>query len=254
MTLEHYREARYDDAFFDSHEEVALASARAAVPLLLEIIQPASVIDVGCGRGAWLKAFGEHGVAALRGVDGPHVNQDRLLIDRACFTVADLGKPFHLEGRFDLAVCLEVAEHLSYAVGPQLVQNLTDLAPLVLFSAAIPGQGGTGHINEQWPPYWRRLFADRGYQRLDPLRPRLKQDARVAWWYRQNLFLFASAAAVANSAALQEQAHGAETEFEVIHVNALYGLNEFYRYQSLSGLLREIPRVAWRAVRHRLGR
>lgn len=249
-----YNAATYDDAYFESHEAAVLRSARVVVPLVLQYIRPASVLDVGCGRGGWLHVFQENGVAVVRGVDGAFVNLSRLLIDRACFTVLDLSRPFHLEGRYELATCLEVAEHLPYEVGPSLVENLTRAAPLVLFSAAVPGQGGTGHINEQWPAYWREEFARHGFHRLDPFRRHLLPDQRVTWWYRQNLLLFASAEALAASPVLQAEAKTVDSpEFELLHVDVLEYYSEMSRYQSLSGLLGMLPRVAWNSFRRLWG-
>src|SRR5205823_3545352 len=127
----------------------------------------------------------------LRGLDGPSVDASHLLIDPACFTPVDLARCPELAETFDLALCLEVAEHLPPRASRPLVRLLTRAAPLVLFSAAIPGQGGVGHRNEQWPDYWRARFAEFGYRRLDPVRRHVWQDPRVAGWYQQNLYLYA---------------------------------------------------------------
>lgn len=245
-----YNAAAYDDAYYDSHEPAVLRSARVVVPLVVQALSPASVLDVGCGRGGWLRVFAENGVPVVRGVDGPFINPSKLLIDPAWLTTVDLSRPFQLEGRYDLATCLEVIEHLPLEVGPSLVENLTRAAPLVLFSAAVPGQGGTGHINEQWPAYWRAEFARHGFHRLDPFRRHILSDPRVAWWYRQNLFLFASAEALAASPVLQAEAKAPDSgEFELLHVNVLDYYSETYRYQSLRALLAHVPRVAWNSLR-----
>src|SRR5262245_11052980 len=129
-----------------------------------------SVVDVGCGRGAWLRAFRENGVEVIAGMDGDHIATSKLLIEPLSFRCVDLTKPLRSTEKYDLAVCLEVVEHLPSTAGRSLIASLTSVAPLVLFSAAIPGQRGTGHINEQWPPYWQSIFAGHGYVRLDPIR------------------------------------------------------------------------------------
>jgi hypothetical protein len=85
---------------------------------------------------------------------------------------------------------LEVAEHLPIQSAGGFVAELTALAPFILFSAAIPGQGGTNHLNEQWPEYWATRFAGHGYRVLDCIRPRIWEDDRIDFWYRQNIFLF----------------------------------------------------------------
>ena len=74
--------------------------------------------------------------------------------------------------------------------GERFVADLVALAPVVLFSAAIPGQGGTDHINEQWQDYWARLFAKHDYVALDFLRLKFWNDSRIEWWYRQNIILY----------------------------------------------------------------
>lgn len=241
--------APYDDEFFAYHAESSLLSARTVVPILLRLVQPSSVVDVGCGRGTWLRVFQEHGVPVVRGLDGAHVDQSRLLIDPSRYTAVDLTAPLDLEGTYDLAVCLEVAEHLSSRANPGLVGTLTSAAPLVLFSAAIPGQGGTSHINEQWPWYWDRLFRERGFQRLDPVRRHVWQNQQVKWWYRQNIVLYASSTAIDGAAALQEEAALAmSAPFEWVHLQVVK------RRMTLRALLRQLPRSAVQSAKRQLRR
>ena len=95
----------------------------------------------------------------------------------------------------DLAICLEVAEHLTPAAGARLVKTLCSVAPVVLFSAAIPAQGGTNHINEQWQSHWADEFAAHGFDCFDPIRPEIWNDRDVFPWYRQNILLFVSRSA-----------------------------------------------------------
>jgi hypothetical protein len=113
-----------------------------------------------------------------------------LLIPPDCFHAADLGGDFRISGAYSLATSLEVAEHLPATSARRLVGALCDAAPCVLFSAAIHEQGGTEHLNEQWPAYWHGLFEERGYTLTDPIRPRIRDDPRVRWWYRQNIVLY----------------------------------------------------------------
>lgn len=242
------RDALYDQRFFSQTTASAAPSAQVVAPLLLRLVQPQSVLDVGCGEGAWLKAFQDQGVPRLLGLDGSYVDRSQFLLDSACFRAADLARPVELEESFDLALCLEVAEHLPARQSRPLVRLLTRAAPVVLFSAAVPGQLGVGHVNEQWPGYWEARFAEHGYRRLDPIRRHIFQDARVAGWYQQNLFLYASAQALAGSPALRAEADRcAGQEIELVYRHVLG------RYQSLRGLLRELPRALWRALRHRAG-
>jgi SAM-dependent methyltransferase len=237
----------YDDAFFAAVTDRGLTAARVLVPLLLKIIQPRSVLDVGCGYGAWLKAFGEHGIERLRGLDGTQVDPKRFLVDPGCFQTVDLRHCPETGESFDLALCLEVAEHVPTKNSRQLVRFLTRSAPLVLFSAAIPGQGGVAHVNEQWPKFWQALFAEFGYRRLDPLRRHVWQDPRVPGWYQQNLLLYASANTIERSALLrEEEQRGKQCEVDLIQGYILS------RYQSLGGLLGQVPRELWRAFKRRL--
>jgi SAM-dependent methyltransferase len=190
----------YDTKFFSDREGAALQSARAVAPLIRRVTGADSVVDVGCGTGAWVLALEEAGVQDTFGVDGAWLDPAGLLFDPARFASVDLTARFALERRFDVALCLEVAEHLPPDAALPFIRNLTALAPLVVFSAAVPHQGGTGHLNEQWPSYWIGQFAACGYRAVDCFRPELWSDDRVAFWYAQNMFLFVSREVTTNAA------------------------------------------------------
>jgi hypothetical protein len=162
------------------------------VPLVLKLFPTHSVVDIGCGVGSWLRAFTECGVADIAGYDGSYVDRSLLMIPPEQFNPVDLRHEFALLRRFDLAVSLEVAEHLPDTCAPRFVGMLTSAAPVVLFSAAIPGQGGTDHINEQWQDYWRALFASRDYQPVDCIRPTIRGHQDVEFWYQQNIIVYCS--------------------------------------------------------------
>jgi SAM-dependent methyltransferase len=180
----------YDSRFYGALTERVSGSARACVPLIMDLLAPRSVVDVGCGQGDWLHAFQLCGVEELLGVDGDYVKRDSLRIPEASFRSWDLTRPLTLDRRFDLAVSLEVGEHLPERVAAPFVRSLTVLASAVVFSAAVPGQGGVQHVNEQWPWYWQELFAAAGYRCLDIFRRTLWQHPDVAPFYQQNLYLF----------------------------------------------------------------
>jgi SAM-dependent methyltransferase len=181
----------YNAEYFDSIEGGSLTSARAVMPIVLELSPARSIADFGCGRGAWLRAGLEIGVELVLGLDGPYMDREALLVDLENFRAVDLRRPVDLSRTFDLAVCVEVAEHLPARSARTLVGSLAEAAPVVLFSAAPPGQGGTWHVNEQWPAYWQRLFSERGMRKHDVVRPLIWADRSIATWYRQNIYLFA---------------------------------------------------------------
>ena len=171
-------------------------SADVAVPLILEAISPRSVVDLGCGLGAWLAVFKTHGVEDVLGYDGPWVDRSQLLVAPPEFEGADLREPLAVERRFDLAICLETAHMLDGEHAAPLVASLVALAPVVVFSAGIPGQGGTNHRNEQWPGYWADLFGEHGYAASDPFRLALWEQPDVKWWFAQNMLCFAEPTAI----------------------------------------------------------
>jgi hypothetical protein len=170
-----------------------------------ELLEPHSVCDVGCGRGVWLSVFKEHGVGEVLGMDGDYVNRELLEIDQEQFRAVDLEQGVPPAGRFDLAVSLEVAEHLPGAVAETFVDGLIALAPAVLFSAAVPGQGGRRrHVNERWPDFWRDLFARDDYLPIDCIRPVIWEQREVRYWYRQNTILYASRSLIESHKRLSE--------------------------------------------------
>ena len=180
----------YDQNFYRKESDACRRSARVIVPLVLDLLTPRRVVDVGCGVGTWLAVFGEHGVTDVLGIDGDHVDRSMLEIPQARFLAADLNRPIPPRGRFDLVVSLEVAEHLPPGSADQFVDTLAELGPAVLFSAAIPYQGGVHHINEQWPEYWAERFERRGFVTIDCVRPTVWQDPDVLWYYAQNTLLY----------------------------------------------------------------
>jgi SAM-dependent methyltransferase len=186
----------YTDSFYSGLKEGTQQSADTLVPIVLEQTSSdsdpiKSVVDIGCGLGQFLKAFKNNGVEDIVGVDGDHVSLEQLVIPPDCFVAKDLEESFYLGRSFDLAVSLEVAEHLHPSSAEHFVASLVRHASLILFSAAIPGQGGTGHINCRWPSYWAQIFERQGYLVQDIFRERIWDDNRISWWYRQNLLLFA---------------------------------------------------------------
>jgi SAM-dependent methyltransferase len=193
----------YTKDFYELRRDGAKQSAAVVAPLVLQLLPVRSVVDIGCGDGSWLAVFRKLGVREILGVDGEYVCRDFLQIPQDCFHALDLTKPFDLGRVFDLALSLEVAEHLPADSAPVFVESLTRLAPLVLFSAAIPFQGGTHHVNEQWPDHWAALFRRHGYVPVDFIRGRIWQNETVDWWYSQNTFLYVEERFLVGNAALR---------------------------------------------------
>jgi SAM-dependent methyltransferase len=233
---------KYKAGFFDYINAGSLESAGALIPILCEHLEIASVLDLGCGQGAWLKVWDENGAGDITGIDGPYVDPGALLIDPARFQAGDLTRPIRLEREFDLVQCLEVAEHIPPEASATLVENLVRHGSLLLFSAATPGQGGEHHINEQSPDFWRDLFKSHGYVLLDFLRPRLAGLPEVESWYRYNTFLFVARDQLASLPALVRDS-ALEDQLRVPRVEPL-------SYRIRCELLRLLPRRTVDAVAH----
>jgi len=164
-------------------------SARHIVGLVIHLLEPESVVDVGCGTGTFLSEFERQGVVDVLGLDGELVRAT-FEPGENLFRTVDLTSPLSISRTFDVALCLEVAEHLPVTTAPALIDTLTKLAPVIVFSAAHPGQGGVGHLNEQWPVYWHEMFQERGYVALDILRGPLSEHPEVEDFYRTNTILY----------------------------------------------------------------
>lgn len=197
----------YEPAWTLGNNPTALESAGIVVPIVKRYVECRRVVDLGCSGGAWLSVFKAHGAERILGIDGVRPPPGGLLIPSDDFRVMDFREPIRLDETFDLAVCLEVGSDLPPNAAPRLVHDLTTLAPVVLFSAAQPGDTWEKHRNRQWPLYWHNLFSDRGYTSLDVIRPEIWQHAQVARWYRKNVFLFASDAWLSGPGAQVAQAH-----------------------------------------------
>jgi len=187
----------YDSDFYRFLAESSVKSAEAAVPRVRAVLPFKSMLDVGCGAGAWLAAYAKNGVADYVGVDGAYVRPEQLLIDRSRFTPRNVAEAFDLGRQFDFVQCLEVGEHVPREGSATLVDNIVRHGRTVLFSAAVPGQGGENHINERPLEFWRKLFRERGYLPFDAFRPTVRGDERVEFWYRYNPVFYVHESAVA---------------------------------------------------------
>jgi hypothetical protein len=214
---------QYSSRFYTDHAQGSHESALRVLRPLVDVLSIRSMVDYGCGgHGSWLRAAKILGVHDLHGFDGAWATPDAAggIYQFASFDPEAGGIPHRPA---DLAISLEVAEHLSPAGAARLVDALCASSDLVLFGAALPGQGGTGHINEQLPTHWRSLFEDRGYECLDLIRPLLWNDTQVEPWYRQNtmLFLKTSTQDAAGKRSLLREKLMAPAPFDLVHPDML---------------------------------
>lgn len=187
----------YTEGFYDTIAAGCVSSAEVVAPIVYEQFSPTSVVDVGCGQGYWGAAFADLGADRVQGIDGDYVTSPRVP-----FVAHNLEEPLQQVGRFDLAVCLEVAEHLAESRAASFVAELCGLAPTVLFSAAIPHQTGAGHINLQWQSWWADLFASNGYSVSGSIRWKVWDNDRVEPWYRQNMMVATTTTKLRNAGPL----------------------------------------------------
>jgi hypothetical protein len=180
----------YDSAFQSMAATASTYAARRIIAAIRAILPVRSVADIGCARGTWLREWQAQAVDDIIGVDSECVDQTRLEIDPRQFVIHDLVAPLDLGRKFDLVQSLEVAEHLPATRAASFVADLASLAPVVLFSAATPGQGGENHVNEQPGAYWQAHFRQLDYLAIDCLRPILANERRIPSWYRYNLLLY----------------------------------------------------------------
>jgi SAM-dependent methyltransferase len=187
----------YQDNFHNVHFQHSLNSAKEIVPLFLSYYKPQSVLDVGCGLGTWLNVFQENQCDVF-GIDGDYVQTNDLIIDKNKFKDYDLNLKFDLHRKFDLVTSLEVAEHILPANAKAFIDSICLHGDVVLFSAAIPGQEGTLHYNEQYNDYWINLFYQNDYECIDFLRHEIWNNKKISWWYRQNILIFIKKSEIKN--------------------------------------------------------
>jgi hypothetical protein len=238
----------YDSGFYQDVVPGSLRSARAIIPILLGHVTIQTAVDVGCGCGAWLHVLHECGVTEIAGYDGDYVDRSMLLIDPKYFTPVDLCGEFAAGRNFDLAISLEVAEHLPSPFSEALVRQLVAIAPMVLFSAAIPGQPGNYHVSEQWQDYWRSLFRSFSYHPVDLVRPMVWGNPNVEYWYQQNVILYCNEDTLRNRPQLRRVPDN--VSLNLVHPD-LYKLKLWQLDPSLKEALKMLPRLASLAVSRR---
>ena len=233
----------YNKEFYEGQQDGSIRSALGVIPCLLRFIKPDSVLDIGCGVGTWLSVFKNNcKVTKILGVDGDYVDKKMLKIDQGEFRSYNLENVFVPDSKFDLAISLEVGEHIEDRYADNLVQSLTNAADFIMFSAALPGQDGTNHINEQFPEYWAAKFAKRGFICIDCIRKDIWNQPEIEMWYRQNILLYVKENVYENKYKTVLEGYKLKTDPEFltrVHPELLnYFKGKFYQTKSLTGFLR----------------
>ena len=239
----------YDTRFYNRLSKQASQSARHLVPIIHQALRPQSVLDVGCGHGSWLKEWSTV-VPTVFGVDGRWVHTDKLEIPLANFQTFDLEERFNLNQKFDLVTCLEVAEHITPASKDNLISSLVSHSDTVLFSAAIPEQGGDNHYNEQWPSYWIEAFSKHGYVFMDPFRHMVWNNEDIRYYYRQNLILFCRKEIVSTNDFLRREYELSSRSL----VNVIHPASMSADTRSLKKVFPIFVKTLQRAIKNRIGR
>jgi SAM-dependent methyltransferase len=229
-----------------------------AAPIILKhvknFLEPVSVIDIGCGVGEWLKAYQDMGVKEILGIDGHYLDLDKIVIPKERFMAKDISKPISdIDRKFDLTISLEVAEHIESSKVNTYMDNITKFSDVVLFSAAIPLQGGTHHVNEQWPSYWVELFKQRGFIPVDCLRKIIWNLKDLPYHYRQNIMFFVKEQYIGRYDTLSEQVNlGASNVLDLVHPGFHSNLGLINVMRRIVLLFSILPSTAVRAIRKRL--
>lgn len=167
--------------------------AHTVADTLYEEYEPDSVIDFGCGLGRYLNRFRGHG-ATVHGVEGYSEAREEAEIPVEALTIHDLRKPLELDGRYDLALCIETAEHIPARFADTLVKTITEAAQRVVFTAAPPGGSGTHHVNEASRDYWIEKFQSHGFSYSSEETTRFQESIRseieTAEWIAERPFIF----------------------------------------------------------------
>jgi hypothetical protein len=181
----------YSPGFFTGNARNSMRSAHPVLEIVRDLYSPTSIVDIGCGSGAWLATAETLGFTVLRGYDGPWADPAKYTSPNIDFVPIDMEKnDFEHDRRYDLAMSVEVAEHLSESRADFIVSSLCAASDVVLFGAAQPYQGGVHHIHERPVSYWMAKFRDHGYEPFDIIRPAVWRNTEVQWWFRQNTVLY----------------------------------------------------------------
>jgi hypothetical protein len=239
----------YDTTFYADIHAKSVASSKIILSLLKEQLGTASILDLGAGLCPWGQSALELGISYL-GVDGDYVDASKLSVPRQHFLARDLTVPFATDQRFDLAICMEVGEHLPERSATVLVESLVHHADIVLFSAAIPWQGGTHHINERWPSWWATIFEQKGFLPIDLIRPQVWSNEQVAEYYAQNAILYAKTGEPYNRVLMKTLDVNARNPIlDIVHPREYTRKADLAR-RSVGEIIQSLPAVASRVIRN----
>jgi len=240
----------YKHNFYKDRHQSTLDAANTVLSLVADALpQVNSAVDFGCGVGTWLSVLKEKGVENILGLEGPWVEDKLLKIPQDCLKQVNFEEGIKLDSKYDLAISLEVAEHLKSETAKSFVESITNASDFVLFSAAIPFQGGTNHVNEQWPEYWIELFKDRGYVLVDFVRMKIWDDDTIPVWYRQNTLFFVKQSRIGEV----KLPKLTELSFPVSVVHPEIFLSKMNKMNSVKGSFKLFPRAIGKWLKNRLG-
>lgn len=240
----------YDENFFAKDEKYARELAEIIMPYIIKQIKPKSIVDFGCGEGVWLSVVKsiDKGIEVF-GIDGDYINKERLKIPKSCFCPANLEEEFRLAHRYDLAISLEVAEHLKADCSDTFMETITQAADKILFSAAIPEQGGVNHINEQWQSYWIKKFASKGYCVDVSIRNYFWNDERIVPWRRQNILFFSKSGEIKTpTEEIYDVVHPQMFEYKIQSLTDVNKIDIRTRYCMIDNKIKELIEKGYKKV------
>lgn len=231
----------YGKEFYNLLQNGSYKSAKKVLPLVQNLFHPSSVLDLGCGVGYWIKVWkDELGVEDVLGIEGSYVTEDMFFLKKKYLQNEDLKLALQLTRKYDLVMSLEVAEHIEEKHSDTFIQNLVNAGDIILFSAAIKGQIGTYHVNEQMPEYWAQKFAKHDFVVVDFIRPLIWNDNEIDYWYRQNLLLFIKKDKLKDYPQLKFAAESTKPDYLTrIHPEKYFAyVDEANKLQTLPGFIR----------------
>jgi hypothetical protein len=241
----------YNETFYKSRDLNTKDSALQVLNQLFTYMKPQSMVDFGCGVGTWVKTGQELGVEEILGLEGDWLDLKHLVIPEENFIHKNLTSSIDLNKKFDLAITLEVAEHIEAKFSDIFVTNLTKASEVILFSAAIPGQRGSGHVNEQWPEYWIEKFKSKDYIPLDAIRPFIWHNKKIKSWYKQNTILFIHKARLSDFPLLGPFQNDQKTVWSIVHPDTFARQIEIShpKFASLTAVLSSLPIVTLNSIK-----